>query len=154
MMSDAGRGAAFRVIVIFNIISCILLLFGQTAAIWAYDFTVSTGMQESVEEVTPFGVQMNRAFGVGDTFVYIPFIVLGTIGLFMRRRWSLIMNAAAMGISVYWTLTMAFVLIFGSNVPGYTLQPGIEYVIFLGAFMLFGLWGIWYLSTRGERLLQ
>jgi hypothetical protein len=71
----------------------------------------------------------------------------------MRKRWSLIMNAAAMGISVYWTLTMAFVMIFGANVPGYTLQPGLEYVVFLGAFMLFGLWGIWYLSTRGERLL-
>ena len=152
-MDRPGRPAAFWVIVLFNILSVIILLVGQTTAIFDYDFAVGIGMQESLEEVSEFGVQVNRAFGVGDTFVYIPLIILGAIGLLMRKRWSLYVNAAAMGISMYWTLTVAYVLVFLRGVPGYTLRPGPEYVVFLGAFMIFGLWGLLYIVFRGDRLL-
>jgi len=37
---------------------------------------IDSGLQEDVKEVSEFGVQINRAFGAGDTFVYIPFVIV------------------------------------------------------------------------------
>ncbi len=121
---------------------------------FAYDFAVKIGMQESVEEVTAFGVEMNRAFGASDTLVYIPLILFSLVGLILRKRWGLVVTAAAMRISVYWAVTMTAVMVFLRGVPGYNLLPGVEYWVFLGAFMIFGVWGIFYLVFSGDRLLQ
>jgi hypothetical protein len=153
-MTLGKRTPAFHLITVFFALSLVLLLAGQTVAIFAYDLTVRLGLQESIEEVTAFGVEMNRAFGAGDTFVYIPLIALALVGLVMRKRWALIMTAAVMGISVYWTATMAAVLILARSVPGYSYLPGPEIWIFIGAFMVFGIWGLTYLAYRGERLLR
>jgi hypothetical protein len=135
------------------VLSSIALLLGQTTALFAYEFAVRIGLQESVDEVTAFGVEMNRAFGASDTFVYIPLMVVSVVGLLMRRRWALFTTAAAMGVSSYWSLTMTALLIFARSTPGYTLQPGIEYWLFLGAFFLFGAWGIPYVATKGDELV-
>ncbi len=148
------RPIAFWVIVIFHVLSAILLLIGQTTAMFAYEFAEKLGLQESLEEVTAFGIQMNRAFGAGDTFVYIPLIILALIGLFLRKRWALVINAAVMGISVYWTVTMTALMIFARVIPGYTLRPGPDYLVFLGSFVIFGVWGLLYLVFRGDRLLR
>ncbi len=148
------RPVAFWIIVIFHVLSAVLLLIGQTTAMFAYDFAVSIGMQESLDEVTAFGVQMNRAFGAGDTFVYIPLILIALFGLFMRKRWALVVNAAVMGISLYWTVTMTALIIFARVVPGYQLRPGPDYVVFLGSFVIFGAWGLLYIVFRGDRLLR
>lgn len=148
------RPIAFWVIVIFHVLSAILLLIGQTTAMFAYEFAEKLGLQESLEEVTAFGIQMNRAFGAGDTFVYIPLIILALIGLFLRKRWALVINAAVMGISVYWTVTLTALMIFARVIPGYTLRPGPDYLVFLGSFVIFGVWGLLYLVFRGDRLLR
>ena len=148
------RPIAFWVIVGFHILSAILLLIGQTTAMFAYEFAEKLGLQESIAEVTVFGIQMNKAFGAGDTFVYIPLIIISLIGLFMRKRWALVVNAAVMGISVYWTVTMTALMIYARVVPGYSLRPGPDYVVFLGSFVIFGLWGLLYLVFRGDRLLR
>jgi len=153
-MPKEKRPVGFWIIIIFLALSVVLLLLGQTSGLFAYDFAVGIGLQESVEEVSAFGVEMNRAFGASDTFVYIPLMVVSLIGLILRKRWALLSTAAVMGISAYWTATMGTVLVFLKGVPGYTLVPGLEYVIFLGAFFLFGVWGIIYLIRRGEKLLQ
>jgi len=153
-MPAGKRPRAFWVICAFLVLSAILLLVGQTTAIFAYDFAVGLGLQESLEEVTGFGVQMNRAFGMGDTVVYIPLIVVSLVGLLRRKRWALLTTASAMGISAYWTVTMASLLVFARAVPGYTLVPGIEYWVFLGAFFAFGVWGIAYLAFKGEELIR
>lgn len=148
------RPIAFWIIVIFHVLSAILLLLGQTTALFAYEFAEKLGLQESIEEVTAFGIQMGKAFGASDTFVYIPLIIISLIGLFMRKRWALVVNAAVMGISMYWTVTMTALMIYARVVPGYTLQPGPDYVIFIGSFLIFGLWGLLYLVFRGDRLLR
>lgn len=131
-------------------LSTIVLVMGQTTAIFAYDFAVRIGLQESVEKVSAFGVEMNRAFGVGDTVAYIPLMILSVIGLLARKRWALFTTTAAMGISIYWTVTLGIMMVFLKGVPGYTLMPGVEYWIFMGAHTLFGVWGILYLVFRGE----
>lgn len=153
-MADRGAPVAFGVIVGFQALALVLLLAGQTMALVDYELAVSLGLQEDAREVGAFGVAMNRAFGAGDTVVYIPLIVASLAGLLMRKRWALVTTAAVMGISVYWATTIAFLLGFLSGVPGYTLEPGAQYAAFIGAFILFGVWGLLYLGIRGDQIVR
>jgi len=153
-MSSNNRPIAFWIISGFLGLSVIVLAVGQTTSLFAYDFAVRLGLQESVDAVTPFGVEMNRAFGASDTFVYIPLMLVSLLGLFLKKGWALVTTAAVMGISAYWSLTMVAVLVFLRGVPGYQLVPGLEYWVFLGAFLAFGIWGILYLAFRGDSLLD
>lgn len=152
-MNDTKRCFAFWAITGFLSIALILLLMGQTMAVVDYDFAVQLGLQEDIKDVGSFGVQVNRAFGVGDTIVYIPLIAISIIGLLLRKRWSLLTTAAVMGVSAYWATTILFMLIFLEGVPGYYLQPGVEYWLFMAAFIIFGVWGLFYLIFRGDKLL-
>lgn len=152
-MDDTKRCFAFWAITGFLAISFILLLMGQTMALVNYDFAVQLGLQEDIKEVGSFGVQVNRAFGAGDTLVYIPLIAISIIGLLLRKRWSLLTTAAAMGVSAYWATTILFMLIFLEGAPGYYLEPGVEYWLFMAAFIIFGVWGLFYLMFRGDKLL-
>ena len=126
---------------------------GQTMALVNYEFAVQLGLQEGIKDVGSFGVQVNRAFGAGDTIVYIPLIAISIIGLLLRKRWPLLTTAAAMGVSAYWATTILFMLIFLEGTPGYYLEPGMEYWLFMAAFITFGVWGLFYLIVRGDKLL-
>ena len=153
-MASEKRPISFWVIIVFLVVSMILLLMGQTMAVFNYDFAVRLGLQEDVKEVSEFGVQINRAFGAGDTFVYIPLMAISLIGLFLKRRWSLVTTAAVMGISAYWAATVAFMLIFLRGVPNYDLVPGPEYWLFIGAYIIIGVWGVVYLMFRGDSIIS
>ena len=148
------RPIAFWIISVFLALSAIVLVLGQTTSLFAYDFAVRLGLQESVGEVTAFGVEVNRAFGAGDTIIYVPLMLVSLVGLSLKKRWALITTAAVMGISAYWSLTLTAMLMFLRDVPGYRLVPGLEYWVSLGTFLVFGIWGIIYLVLRGDRLLQ
>ena len=148
------RPITFWIISVFLALSAIVLVLGQTTSLFAYDFAVRLGLQESVGEVTAYGVEVNRAFGAGDTMIYVPLILVSLVGLSLRKRWALITTAAVMGISAYWSLTLTAMLMFLRDVPGYRLVPGLEYWVSLGTFLVFGIWGIIYLVLRGDRLLQ
>jgi len=149
-----NRCLAFWLIIIFMSLSVALLLLGQTMAIFNYDFAVSLGMQEDVKEISEFGVQINRAFGVSDTLIYIPVIAVSIIGLILKKKWSLFTSAAAMGITLYWTTTAAFIFLFLEGVPGYSFIPGIKYWITITLYIIFGLWGLVYLMIHGERFIN
>lgn len=153
-MPRAKRPTAFWIMCTFLTLSVVLLLLGQTTSLFAYDFAVRLGLQESVEEVTEFGVAMNRGFGMGDTVIYLPVIVLSLVGLVSRKRWALVTTAAVMGISAYWAVTMVSVLVFARGVPGYALTPGLEYWIPLAVYIVVGIWGMLYLAFRGDTLIQ
>jgi len=131
-----------------------LLLLGQTLSVFRYDLTVSLGLQESSDEVGESGVQVNRAFGAADTVVYIPLIVASLVGLWRKKRWSLLTTAAVAGVSAYWTVTVGCIMTFLTGIDGYSYVPGIEIWLFVGAYMLFGVWCLGYLVFRGETLLQ
>lgn len=153
-MIRAKRPVAFWVIVIFLAITLVFLLMGQTMAVINYDFAVQLGLQESVNQISEFGVQVNRAFGVGDTLVYMPVMVISLVGLFLRKHWALLTTAAVMGISAYWAITCIFLLIFLKGVPDYYLAPGLEYWLLMGSYVIFGVWGLLYLIFRGDRLIK
>jgi hypothetical protein len=153
-MPNARRPIAFWIIVVFLSISIILMLMGQTIAVFNYDFTASLGLQESVGDVSEFGVQVNRAFGAGDTVVYIPLMVVSLVGLFLKKRWSLLTAAAVGGVSAYWSVTIIFIFLFLPGVPGYDYVPGSEIWFFVGTYTAFGVWSLFYLLFRGDALLR
>jgi hypothetical protein len=153
-MSGAKRCPAYWIIIIFLVLSLILLVAGQTMAIINYDFAVKLGLQENVSEVGAFGVQMNRAFGAGDTVIYLPLILVSLAGLFLRKQWSLITTAATAGISAYWAAVLAIATIFFKGVPGFNLEAGPGYWIVFSAYIAFGFWTILYLIFRGDKLTK
>ena len=152
-MPNEKRPVAYWIICSFLALSVILFLLGQTTSLFAYDFAVRIGLQESVEEVSEFGVEVNRAFGAGDTLILIPLMIVSMVGLVLKKRWALLATAGAMGISAYWAVTVAAMFVFLPGAPGYQLVPGPEYWLFLGAHIAFGIWGLPYLALRGDRLL-
>ena len=153
-MTVMKRPVTFWILIFIMTLSAILFLLGQTTAVFNYEFAASLGLQEDVKEITEFGVQINRAFGASDTLVYIPLIVISIIGLSLNKRWALFTSAAVMGISAYWATTAAFIFLFLESVPGYGFVPGLDYWVFIMSYVVFGLWGLWYLVFRGERLIR
>ena len=87
-MARTGRSIGFWLIVVFLAISVVLMLAGQTLGVFNYELAARMGLQEKPEEMTEFGVQVNRAFGAADTVVYLPLIVVSMIGLILKKRWS------------------------------------------------------------------
>ncbi len=153
-MVGTRRPAAFWFIFVFLALSVVFLLIGQTMSLVNYDLTVRLGLQESAEQVGAHGVQVNRAFGAGDTIVYIPLIVASLAGLWLRKRWALLTAAAVAGISAYWTATIGCMLAFLPGTSGYNYAPPLGIWLFVGAYMAFGVWCLFYLLSRGEALLQ
>jgi len=91
--------------------------------LFAYDWTVRRGFQASEDEIGASLVQNGRAYGAADTILYIPLLCTSAFGLFTRKQWSLICTAASAGISSYWALTEAFLLLFSlRNVEDFNYQ--------------------------------
>ena len=140
-------------IIAFLALSILLLLLGQTMAVFDYDLAVRLGLQESPGQVGAYGVQVNRAFGAGDTLVYIPLMLASLAGLWLRKRWAVITTAAVAGISAYWTATVLSMLAFLPGTPGYAYVPGLAIWLFVGGYLVFGAWCLFCLLVRGESLL-
>jgi len=153
-MTSAGRSLGFWIIVVFLGVSIVLMLVGQTLGVFNYKLAARMGLQEKPEEMTNFGVQVNRAFGAADTVVYLPLIVISMVGLILRKRWSLLVTAAFFGASAYWTVTVTFMLLFLPGVAGYSNVPGPEIWLFIGTYMVAGIVGLLYIVWRGEELLR
>jgi hypothetical protein len=153
-MTSTGRPIGFWVLVVFLVVSIGLMLMGQTMAVFNYDLAVGWGLQERPEDMTEFGVQVNRAFGAADTVVNIPLMLISMIGLIFRKHWSLLVTAAFFGASAYWSVTVTFMLAFLPGVAGYNNVPGAEIWLFIGTYMVVGVVGLFYIVLRGEELLR
>ncbi len=148
------RPVAFWIIVVFLVLSFIMLLLGQIMALIDYDSAAQLGLQESREAISEYGMQVNRGFAAGDTLVYATLTGASVIGLLLRKRWALLTTGAVMGISAYWPVVSVFMLIFLRGVPGYTLVPGLEMWLVMAIYFAFGVWGLFYLILRGDRLVS
>ncbi len=84
-MTNNGRSPGFWIIVVFLAVSVVLMLVGQTLGVFNYELAARMGLQEKPEEMTEFGVQVNRAFGAADTVVYIPLMVVSIVGLMAQK---------------------------------------------------------------------
>ncbi|NNE66659.1 MAG: hypothetical protein HKN33_08830 [Pyrinomonadaceae bacterium] len=151
---DGQRPFVIWVILGFMAVSIIMMILGQTMAVFFYDWTVQYGLQESVEEVGLLGVEVNRSFGAADSVIYVPLMVASLIGLLKRKNWSLYLLAAVGGVSFYWTATVTFIMLFfAPGTPNYTYVPGIEIWIFVGAHFIFGVLAIASLIIYRDRLI-
>lgn len=153
-MEAQKRPLAFWLIAAYLVFDLLFFLIGQTGSLFAYDFTVRVGLQESVQAVGEYGVQVNRSFGLADTVIGIPLMLISLVGLCRRKRWALSTVAAFMGISVYWPIFCTGLFLFLRGIPGYSLVLGIGYGVILVMHAAFGIWILVYLMFWGERLVK
>ncbi|MBA7491718.1 hypothetical protein ES702_02266 [subsurface metagenome] len=148
------RTIGFWVLMIFGIFLFVILLVGQTMSFINYDFTVSIGLQESKDMVGEMGVAINKGFGVGDTIIYLPLLVIGLVGLWFRKMWGVFAMASVLGITAYWPMVCIFLVLFAKGSPGFNFTNFTSYTILLTAFTLYGLWGLWYLYKNRKILAK
>jgi len=153
-MSSLSRPVAFWVIVAFLIYDLAFFIIGQSTTLFAYDFAVRIGLQESAELVGEYGVRVNRSFGLADTVVSIPLAILSLLGLFLRRQWALTILAAFMGVTLYWPICCAGLLLFLPGAPGYNFAPSIGYWLIFAFHVGFALWTLFLIISRGESLMS
>ncbi|MEW6352026.1 MAG: hypothetical protein AB1646_23495 [Thermodesulfobacteriota bacterium] len=153
-MESSSRPAAFWVIAAFLVFTIAFMLVGQTCALFDYEFTVRLGLQESRDLIGEYGVQVNRAFGLSDTLVYLPALVAALVGLVRRRPWALTALAVAAGVSLYWPVCCAGLVTFPRGVPGFQFVVHPAYWVIFALYVLFALWILWYVITRGEKLVS
>ncbi len=146
------RTIGFWIIMIVGALLLLMLILGQTMSFINYDFAVSIGLQESKEIVGEMGVAVNKGFGVGDTIIYIPLLVFGLTGLWLKKMWGVFAMASALAITAYWPMVCIFFLLFAKGTVGFNFTNFISYTIMLTLITLYGLWGLWYLCTHRKVL--
>ncbi|MCP4667700.1 MAG: hypothetical protein GY849_15195 [Deltaproteobacteria bacterium] len=148
------RMMGFRVIMTMGIVLVVMLLLGQMMSFINYDFTVSIGLQESSDKVGKLGVALNKGFGVGDTIVYTPLLVIGLIGLWLRKMWGVFAMVSALAITAYWPMVTLFFLLFAQGVPGFNITGVTMYATFLVPITIYGIWGVWFLYRNQRKLVS
>lgn len=91
----------FWILMILGIFILVMLLIGQMMSFINYEFTVSIGLQESVDVIGEMGVAVNKGFGVGDTIIYILLLIIGLVGLWFRKKCGVLVMSSALGITAY-----------------------------------------------------
>ena len=148
------RLSGFWFLVIIGIFLLAMLIIGQTMSFINYEFTVSTGLQEPVNIVGEMGVAMNKGFGAGDTIIYIPLLIIGLTGTWLKKPWGIFTMSAAMAITAYWPLVSLFILIFAEGTPGFNFTNYTPYTIILLSVEAYGLWGMWFIYKNRKLLSQ
>ena len=139
------RTFGFWILIGFGILLNIIYLMGQTMALIDYEFAVSIGLQESLNDITQVGVALNKGFGLGDTFFYMPLFILGIIGMLKRWKFGIYAMFGAMAVTVYWPIVGLSTVVFARGAQGWHFTDYTSYSILLSLIALYGLWGMWYL---------
>lgn len=148
------RKSGFWILIIGGFFLLLMLIAGQMMSFINYEFTVSLGLQESKEILGERGVAMNKGFGVGDTIVYTPLMILGIWGLLTGKRIGLFAMFGAMAITAYWPMVCLFILVYSRGLHGFHFTEFGVYSIVLSLITIFGLWGQWYLYKRIKSLFM
>lgn len=147
------RPRGFWFLILFGIVLNIIYLLGQTMAIINYDFPVSMGLQESVSEITAIGVAINKGFGFGDTFFYIPLFIIGIIGLLRYTALGLHAMIGAMAVTVYWPIVGLSMVFYARGAEGWEFNDYTSYSILLSIIAIYGIWGFIYLFKNRKLLV-
>jgi hypothetical protein len=140
-----NRGFGFWLLISIGMLLTIMLLVGQTSALFSYDQAVSIGMQESEEEVGKVGIAWAKGFAFGDTIFYVPLLIVGIIGLLKRKLWGLFSMFGSMAITVYWPVVSLYTIFIERTAITLTPDKYISYATILPLIALYGLFGMWYL---------
>ena len=135
----------FWVLIVIAVLLGILLLVGQTFSLFAYELTVSWGLQESADEITDVGIAFAKGFAFADTVFYLPLLIAGIIGLIKRTRWGLYAMLATLGITVYWPIVHLIAIWSEREAINLLPEKYTSFTITLSLLVIYGIWGIWYL---------
>ena len=153
-MTMVKRTSGFWILISTGILLNLIYLLGQTMAIVNYDFAVSIGLQEPINEITGVGVALNKGFGAGDTFFYMPIFVIGIIGLLKRSVWGLYAMIGAMAVTVYWPIVGLSTVFFAKGAEGWHFADYTSYSILLSLIGIYGIWGLWFLYNNRANLVK
>ena len=148
------RPFSFWLLIGISIFLTLWYLLGQTMAFIHYDFTVAAGLQESEELITEVGVALNKAFGLGDTVIYIPLLIVGVIGLLKRKEYGLYALTGALAITIYWPIVAMSTLYWGIGAEGFTFSDHNTYLPVLSLIAFYGVWGMWYIYKNRKTLIH
>ena len=146
------REIGFWILMIPGFLILLMLILGQMIAFINYEFTVSVGLQESVDIIGEYGVASNKAFGVGDTIIYLPLLIFGLLGLWKNKTWGVFTMIGALAITAYWPMVNLFFVYFATGLPGFNFIDYITYTIVLSLITIYGIWGMWYIYCNRKTL--
>ncbi len=142
------RGSGFWMLQIPGWLLVAYLVYAQVPPAFDYELGVSMGTQEPASRVTEVGAAFWYGFAFGDTVFYVPVLIAGLAGMWVRRAWGRIATAAALGISVYWPLVALAVAVDARGASGWDLGDETAYWIVLPGIALWALWGLWWLARN------
>jgi hypothetical protein len=126
------------------------LIVAQGVPAFDYQLGVSMGTQESAEAITEVGTAFWYGFAFGDLVTYIPLLAIGLIGYAAGRRWSRVVLAAGLGITIYWPVVCLAAVVKVRGAEGWTLTDETAFWIVLPAITLWGIWGLWKVARESE----
>ena len=118
------------------------LTYAQLLSAFNYQLGVQMGTQEPASRVTEVGVAFWWGFAFADLVIYVPVLVAGLIGHFLRSSRGRIILAAALGMTAYWPLVALATVFAAREAPGWDLPKEQQYWVVLPVITLWGAWGI------------
>ncbi|MGI9259681.1 MAG: hypothetical protein ACR2QQ_12670 [Gammaproteobacteria bacterium] len=125
------------------------LVYAQGVAAINYDLGVAMGTQESASAISEVGTAFWYGFAFGDLVIYIPLLAAGLVGNWLRRSWSRVVLAAALGITVYWPIVCLAAVVEARDADGWVLASEADYWLVLPAIAIWGVWGLWWAIQSG-----
>jgi len=139
------RGFAFWVVQGPGWLLLIYLFVAQGITAFSYDLGVAMGTQEPPEMITEVGTAFWYGFAFADLVIYIPLLLAGLIGHWLGTRWGRIALAAALGITVYWTIACLAAIVAVRGAPGWLVPSETPFWVVLPTIAAWGAYALWYL---------
>lgn len=126
------------------------LIYAQAIPAFDYDLGVAMGTQEPGDKITEIGVAFWYGFAFGDLVTYIPILLVGLVGYWLRKIWGRMLLSAALGITVYWPVVCLAAVVAVRDAAGWDLANEALYWVVLPLITLWGAWGLWHLISSGD----
>ncbi|MBT8312468.1 MAG: hypothetical protein HKP23_06540 [Flavobacteriaceae bacterium] len=139
------RNFGFWIIIIIGILLLVLLLLGQTLAVFNFDLAITMGLQETKREIGEVGIAFAKGFALADTLVYVPLLLIGLIGLLSKRKWGYLAMMISLGITVYWPVVHLYAIYIETEAINLDPEKYITFPITLTFLIIYGLFGMVYL---------
>lgn len=121
------------------------LVYAQGISAIDYQIGVTLGTQEPASQITAVGAAFWYGFAFADLVIYIPLLAAGLAGHAAGCRWGRVVLAAALGITVYWPVTVLAAAVAARGAPGWTLDET-EYWIVLPVILAWAAWALWHIA--------
>ena len=139
------RNFGFWALIVIGILLLLLLLVGQTLAVFDFDLAITLGLQETSREIGEVGIAFAKGFALADTVVYVPLLILGIIGLLTNKKWGYPAMMISLGITLYWPVVHLYAIYIEKEAINLDPEKYITFPITLTFLMVYGLFGMWYL---------